>query len=298
MSIATEASHPETSGRTRSNTVLSIKPIGALGAEVRGLPGWGVPASELVRDVLVALRRHLVLVFRGVKSPTLPERDAFFRAFPGRMTMDTIEGKFHFAPYKDVREHSVHKRGDETFLSNDVPGGDPELHFHNDLLTRTTFPVLRALEGMEIPPGAVPTRFRDMYTAYEMLPLDVRARLASKVAVYLEPAYYRAQRGAPEFPRLCDAMHPVLKTHPHSGRVALLINTYTTRIAGLDDDESERIKAMLLRHADETAPVYEHHWEKGDFVVWDNLGVQHARDSSDASKHGLRVLRSFPGMME
>jgi pentalenolactone F synthase len=151
---------------------------------------------------------------------------------------------------------------------------------------------MSVLEALEAEPDAVPTCYRDMYTAYEMLPPEIRAKLEYKQTVNFDP-----RRPDPvKEPRLCDSMHPVFTPHPHSGRRTLYVNDFTARIAGVDQAASDELLSMLRAHAEESAPQYHHHWEPGDLLVWDNVGLQHRRDAIPRGQ--ARRLRVFEGVAE
>jgi alpha-ketoglutarate-dependent taurine dioxygenase len=267
---------------------LQIRGLGAaFGAEVRGLT-WGVPAPEVVHQLTIAMRRHLLLVMRGMPSPTHDQLDEFFRLF-GRLLLETRDGTFHYGKFTGDDQEVVHRKSDGNYVvSTDI--GAAELGWHNDQFHKPQLKILSVLEAVEFEPGSTPTCFRDMYTAYEMLPVALRAQLEYKQSINFDPKL----PGPDELPRLCDAMHPIFTAHPHSGRRALYICDFTAAIAGTDPAQSDRLMAQLRKHAQANAPQYVHHWEVGDIVVWDNVGVQHR----GATRSRRRKLRVFEGVAE
>lgn len=269
---------------------LRIRGLGAaFGAEVRGL-AWGVPAPAVVHQLTIALRRHLLLVLRGMPSPTHDQLDDFFRPF-GRLLLETRDGTFHYGKFSANDQEVVHRKSDGNYVvSTDL--GAAELGWHNDQFHKPQLKILSVLEAVEFEPGATPTCFRDMYTAYEMLPAALRAQLEYKQSINFDPKL----PGSDELPRLCDAMHPIFTAHPHSGRRALYICDFTAAIAGTDPARSDALMAQLRRHAEDNAPQYVHDWEVGDIVVWDNVGVQHRRDAIPPRQR--RKLRVFEGVAE
>jgi taurine dioxygenase len=182
-------------------------------------------------------------------------------------------------------------KGDGNYVvSTDM--GAKELGWHNDQFHKPQLKILSVLEAVEFEPGSTPTCFRDMYTAFEMLPAPLRAQLEYKQSINFDPKL----PGPEELPRLCDAMHPIFTAHPHSGRRALYICDFTAAVAGMDTPDSDAIMRQLREHAEANAPRYEHHWEVGDIVVWDNVGVQHRRDAIPPRQR--RKLRVFEGVAE
>jgi taurine dioxygenase len=263
---------------------------GPFGVEVRGVR-WGAPDAAVVEELTRALRRHLLLVFRGQVSPTREQSDAFFRGF-GPLVLDTEDGKFHYGKFSRDQTKEVHRRDDGNYLvAKDT--GAMELGWHNDQSHKPQYKVISQLEAIEFEDGAVPTAFRDMYTVCELLPREVRAKLEGKQGVFLDPRL----PGPDELPRLCDAMHPILSAHPDSGRRAVFGSDWTLhRIAGVSAEESTKLIEYLRAFAERNAPYYEHHWRAGDICVWDNFGVQHRRDHMPPGK--VRVMRVFEGVAE
>jgi alpha-ketoglutarate-dependent taurine dioxygenase len=283
------ASGPMTAA-TYEKSELRIRGLGsAFGAEVRGL-AWGIPASAVVKELTIALRRHLLLVMRGMPSPTHDQLDEFFRPF-GRLLLETRDGTFHYGKFTGDDQVVVHRKSDGNYVvSTDM--GAKELGWHNDQFHKPQLKILSVLEAIEFEPGSTPTRFRDMYTAYEMLPAAMRAELEHKQSINFDPKL----PGPEELPRLCDAMHPIFTAHPHSGRRALYICDFTAGIAGMDPARSDALLTQLRRHADDNAPQYVHQWEVGDIVMWDNVGVQHSRDAIPPRQ--CRRLRVYEGVAE
>ena len=269
---------------------VEVRPLSApFGAEIHGLQ-WGVPSRALVQTLTRALRRHLLLIFRGQVSPTHDQLDDFFRPF-GKLVSETFDGRFHYGTFTDKDADQVHRKGQFNYVVN-TDEGQTELVWHSDHFQRPQAKIMSILEAIEFEPGSVPTQFRDMYTAYEMLPLEKRGPLEYKQTVNLDPRTMDTKK----YPRLADSMHPVFRAHPHSGRRCLYVNEVTHRIAGMDLDASKQVIDELLAHARENAPVITHHWQVGDICVWDNVGLQHRRDAMPPGQR--RKLRQFEGVAE
>ena len=85
-------------------------------------------------------------------------------------------------------------------------------------------------------------------------------------------------------------MHPVVRTHPATGRKALYVNRLmTVRIEGLPEPESDELLARLFDHQERREFVYEHVWRSGDLLMWDNRCTLHAR--TDFSPNERRLMR-------
>lgn len=149
------------------------------------------------------------------------------------------------------------------------------------------------------------TAFHNMYLAYEALPADLRARLDLMDAVHefeklwltmiangsKRPPYTDAQRA--EKPAV---VHPVVLTHPWTGRKALYVNRGLTKsIIGLSKSESDELLDFLFDHIEKPDYEYRHKWRVGDTLVWDNCASIHlATGGYDASTprlmHRVQVL--------
>lgn len=276
-------------------TRLSFEPINApFGVLVRGIE-WsdGPPDPDVVAELTRAMRRHLLLVLRGQSSPSHDQSNAFWSAF-GPLVMNTVDGQFHynrFSTEKAVNNVMRSKEGGNLVVAGE--DGMIELGWHSDQSHKPQFKTISLLENVRFGPGAVPTAFRDMYTVYELLPREVKARLEGKQGIFLDPRL----PGPDKLPRLCDAMHPIIASHPVSGRKAVFGSDWTIhRIAGMSEEESAETVAWLRDFALENAPYHEHFWQEGDICVWDNFGLQHRRDHQQPGIE--RIMRLFEGVTE
>lgn len=259
------------------------------GVIVEGLR-WGKPSEETVRELTVMLRSRLLLVFRGQEAPDRAQLDEFFSAF-GRLMIETYDGTYHYGTFTDDEKETVQRRDNQNYIVN-VDGGTSELVWHSDQSHRPQLKILSVLEAIACDEQVTPTQFRDMYVAYESLPRDLKTTLQNRQCVFFDPRI----PGPDVQPRLADAMHLVFTPHPVSGRVALYPNDFTRRIVGFSLEESAELLARLAAHAEQCAPRLDHHWQQGDLVVWDNVGLQHRRDPVPAGQ--LRTLRQYEGVAE
>ena len=123
------------------------------------------------------------------------------------------------------------------------------------------------LYAIELPDTGGDTRFANMYMAYETLPQRLKDAVEGRRAVF------HSTRSN------IDAVHPIVRTHPETGRRSIFVNPQlTTGIVGMDAAESERLLAEIYAHCDDEAFVYRHRWRPGDLVFWDNRCVLHIAD--------------------
>ena len=263
---------------------FSITPLSsALGAEIRGIDFSRPLVSETIAGIRQALLDHLVLVFRC-----------------GEISEDTqIDFAQHFGPTVGARGKQRTDGGDRRLMvisnvrENGKPIGalpDGELMFHSDSLFLDK-PLMGAmLYAEEIPSTGGNTMFASMYAAYESLSADLKSRIDTLQAVNAFDYETQVKKGRYDRETVPHAVHPVVRTHPETGRKALYVNRLMTEeIVGLPADESDQMLQILFAHAENKDHVYEHTWRLGDLVMWDNRCTQHARRDFPAGER--RLLR-------
>lgn len=150
------------------------------------------------------------------------------------------------------------------------------------------------LYALEVPDSGGDTKFANMYAAYDALDEGMKQRLAGLRAVHdwaqsrinsgSRPATQEEKKKAP------STSHPIVRTHPETGRKGLYIGNHTSHIEGMDKDEGRKLLAELVEHATQPQFVYTHKWRSGDLVMWDNRCLLHkASEDYDMSKQA-RVL--------
>ena len=185
-------------------------------------------------------------------------------------------------------------RPDHPIISNVVPDGilaDLELRFHHDI-AYTPVPYLGgALHAIDVAEGVSATRFSSGYRAYARLPEALRQRLAGLNAIQVRPrARGRRTRLTDLLPGDPAAVHPVVWSHPQSGRPFLFVDEdMTAAILGLPEEESDALLEQLFACLYSEDNVYEHVWGVGDVVIWDNRAVAHGRRA--LAEPGNRTLQ-------
>lgn len=128
------------------------------------------------------------------------------------------------------------------------------------------------------------TMFSSMTRAYAALPDDMKRRLCGMKAVnsYVK-GYYRPIRAAkrPELTaeqlkKVPELEVPIVRRHPLTGKPCLFVNdTFTARISGVSQAESDELLDYLFRHVTRPEFIYRHNWREGDLLAWDNCSTQH-----------------------
>lgn len=169
---------------------------------------------------------------------------------------------------------------------NGIPVGieDAGRYWHTDVSYEDLPPMASMLYGLEVPPEGGNTLFASQYAAYKNLPQELKDRVANLRALH-RFNYSQIQKSASsarvpltneQETQLTGAIHPVVRTHPETGRKALYVNPgFTVSIEGMAIGESEALLAELFAYATDMAVVYHHNWKPLDLVVWDNRCLMH-----------------------
>lgn len=256
--------------RTRQVESLSLTPLTpTIGAEVGGLD-LARPLSSADKG---ALRRALldwkVLFFRD-QAITTEQHLAFARNFGELETHP-------FAPCKPGYPEVL-------AITHDRDNKGRENTWHSDVTWRLEPSLGSILRAVEVPPVGGDTLFADMYAAYEGLKDEVKRQIDGAMAVH-DFTHFRKgmrRRGLSEaqieafnqaYP---NPTHPVVRTHPETGRKALYVNAaFTVQIVGMDKAASDALLAHLYAQA--AIPEYQcrFRWETNSIAFWDNRASQH-----------------------
>ena len=165
---------------------------------------------------------------------------------------------------------------------------DGEMMFHTDgAFAKRPFRYT-LLYALEVPSCGGNTLFANMYKAFDALPEVLKSTLAN---CHAEHMYY-ADNVQDEATRSLSGIrqHPIFIEHEETGRTALYVSRLmTSKIVELPADESDAVLAEIFDHTEKPEIVYEHVWNPGDFVIWDNRCLNHAR--TDFSEGERRLLR-------
>ena len=270
-----------------------------VGAEIYGLD-LTVPLDDpTFRAVSAAFDRHSVIVFRDQALAPEP-RIGFAKRF-GPLQIN-VRREFNKPGFPEIYTVSnILKDG------KPIGSGDAGRYWHSDLCYLPKPTRASMLYALEVPArdGVTlgNTLFASTEASYDDLPADIKRRLQGLRAVNSYNAMY--ERKASEFgvrPKLTqqdmakkypdDAIHPVIRTHPITGRKCIYVcEGYTTRILDIPEAESRELLTFLFAHVIKPAYVYRHRWRQGDLLMWDNCAVQHLAifDYAPLHRHMERV---------
>jgi len=256
------------------------------GAEVRGID-LTEPVEEVMRarlgrafvdrSVLVFRDQHLtphqLLKAVGLFGEVFPQHNSRF-ALPECPLVHYISNQ-NF--YPDGRRY--------------IPGEG----FHTDHSNAACPPKATVLHAVSLPDRGGDTQYVNMHLAYDGLPQATKCRLNGLKAIHVYQSRHSERKlielSSESRSRVPDAVaHPILRTHPESGRKAIYINPIRTEgIVGMPEAAALALLADLLEHATQPQYEYRHQWRPGDLVMWDNRSLLH-KANGDYDMTQLRYL--------
>lgn len=264
---------------------LRARPLSrSIGAEIRG-----VDLSEPLSDDTVSQLRRFLLQYKVIFFPgqrlDAARHLAFARYFgeptPAHPVIPGIDG------YPEVFEidYTQAARLRETY--GDVVDRYDGLSWHTDVTFVERPPLGSILNAIVIPVAGGDTLFSDQQAAYAALSEPVRDFLDGLVAVHDGRHAFGALLKAREdgggqwegeqYTRLDPVEHPVVRTHPETGRKGLFVNPgFTSHIKGLTRAESDALLRFLYDHSTKPQFTVRYHWHVGDLGFWDNRVTQHS----------------------
>ena len=240
---------------------------GALGAEIEAVDLAARLSPDAVAEIRRAFLEHQVVFFRD--QPLTPEQFMAFARHMGRpIEYPFVKGIEGFPEVIEVKKLE-HER--QNF------GGI----WHSDTAYLAEPPMGSMLLAREVPPYGGDTEFASQYAAYEALSEGMRRLLDGLKAVNAS-SKADATRTREDLTRQKEivaeyvAEHPVVRTHPETGRKALYVNVgHTVRFSGMTEEESAPLLAFLFRHQVRPEFTCRFQWRAGSLAFWDNRCTQH-----------------------
>lgn len=253
---------------------IEVVPLaGALGAEIHGVDLAEPLDDATFGEIHQAFLDHLVIFFRNQRL-TPEQHKAFGRRF-GSLNIHP-----HYEPLADHPEIlRVLKEPDAT---QNIGGA-----WHSDMSFLAEPPLGSILYALEVPPRGGGTMFANQYLAYEMLSDGLKSMLRELKAVHRDAVYStpdnKTERNASRSTQLKSAdrgetinRHPVVRTHPETGRPSLFVNPpFVRAFEGLSEAESAPILQFLFTHMVKPEFTCRFRWDVGSVAFWDNRCVQH-----------------------
>ncbi len=258
-----------------------VKPLSpTIGAEVQGFRMHGEHPDSVIKEIRQALLDWKVIFFREQDVPT-EDHIAFGRRF-GELEIHPFATNHPDHPEIVVIHHSETSKYGQN-------------NWHSDVTWRLEPSLGSILRGIVIPPVGGDTLFADMYAAFDGLSDEVKEKLDGAVAEhnFLGPFGYRMdeEEKRAQLEKYPPAQHPVIRTHPETGRKGIYVNSaFTIEILEMEKTESDALLKKLYRQA--AIPEYQcrFRWEENSVAFWDNRAVQHYA-AFDYPGHARRVER-------
>jgi taurine dioxygenase len=269
-------------------TTLDVRRLtGALGATVHGLDLSEELPADTIADIRQAFVDHHVLVFRD-QDLTPEQQMAFGRRFGELDTHPFVVGSSSHPEVIDV-----------------VTQPDDVINFGGGWHTDVTFleePDLGSiLYAVDVPDAGGDTLFSNQHAAYDALSEAMKEVLDGLIAFHSAGPQY-GDGGLSTKSKSVDTKnaelagqivaHPVIRTHPESGRKGLYVNgAFTISLGGFHGDESRTLLRFLLEHAIKERFTCRVAWEPGTLTMWDNRSVQHyaLHDYAGQRRHMRRI---------
>jgi taurine dioxygenase len=255
------------------NSQIEVRPIaGSIGAEVHNVDVSQELDDGTVRDIRKALLDHCVIFFRDQKLDVARHK-AFTRRF----------GEIFIHPnYKGMQADPeiiqiVREPGDKKIVGED---------WHADTTMMPEPPMGAILYAIEVPPYGGDTLFANQYQAYEALSDGMKKLLSGLRAVHSDRlvAGPQANKNAHRATKVREdadwretiSVHPVVATHPETGRKLLYVNaSYTVGFEGMTEAESRPLLDFLLQHGHRPEFTCRFRWDTGSIAFWDNRVCKH-----------------------
>lgn len=251
----------------------------ALGAEVIGVDAAHMDDAAFAA-VHEAFLEHLVLVFRD--QHMTPEDQIAFSERWGELEIHLSVDHLHPDFPKIILISNKMENGK---YIGAVSAGD---YWHSDLSCQARPNKATFLYALELPDDGGDTGFCNQYKALETLPADLRAKIEGRRAIHTfnrmrnprvkvpvmydkDVAQLRYADRAPD-----DGVHPIIRTHPETGRKALYVShRFTVGIDGMEEAEARPLLDALFEHQLGDELIYRHKWRLNDLVLWDNRCTTH-----------------------
>jgi len=270
------------SAAASASATLQVEPIaGALGAEVHGVD-LAQPLAPATKEALhQAWMEHQVLFLRD-QAITVEQHKAFARNF----------GELHVHPVLQQMADEGHP--EIVVLESDARRPIVAERWHSDVTFEKRPPLGSILRAVAVPAAGGDTLWASMYAAWEALS-DAMQRLVSGLTAFHDGGgFARIARDDAQREDLASrqsAVHPVVRTHPVTGRKGLFVNSvFTKHIVGMKPAESRALLGFLTRHIETPDFSCRFRWRKDSIAMWDNRCTQH-RVVADALSEYRRMER-------
>jgi taurine dioxygenase len=272
---------------------FEVKPLHpVLGCEISGITLDQAVSPTLFAKVYEAFLEYELILFHNVDLPPATQV-AFARNF-GEVQLHVLHDQYGYPDHPEIY-----------LLSNLDKDGNPSgkhpdkgtLYWHTDGSWRERTGQATMMYSQIVPPPGLggETQFADMYSAYDLLPAALKAKIEGRRAIHNLDFSRTRRHGedlltAKQKSEVPPIAHPIMRTHPETGRKAIFLGDHAESIEGMDYDEGR----ALIEEANMTITpperVYSHTWTPRQCIVWDNRCTLHRATGFDEARQ-KRVMR-------
>ncbi|TMH28392.1 MAG: TauD/TfdA family dioxygenase [Betaproteobacteria bacterium] len=262
-----------------------------IGARVDGVDLSRPLSDAAFAAVRAAFHRHMLLSFPAQRLDEA-QQVAFSRRF-GELQVHVLD------QYRHPQHPQIYVLSNVDRATGRTIGHHPDkgtLTWHSDLSFQRRPALATILYGIETPTTGGETQFADMAAAYDALDDAMKRRLAGLRAIH-DLDYSRQRMGEPPMPEAQRRQsppvdHPLVRTHPDTGRKLLYISRHVSHIAEMPRDESDALLDELMAHATQPRFVFSYRWTQGDVLMWDNRSTIHRATGYDTSAERRVIHRT------
>ena len=279
---------PKRAGRDWPFQVRPLHPV--LGCGISGITLAQAVSPALFAKVYEAFLDYQLILFHDVDLPPATQV-AFARNF-GNVQVHVLSQYHGYPQHPEIY-----------MLSNLDPDGNPSgkhpdkgtLYWHTDGSWRERTEQATMMYSEIVPAEGGETEFADMYSAYDLLPTAMKAKVEGHRAIHNFDFSRTRRHGedpltAEQKAKVPPVAHPVVRTHPDTGRKAIFLGDHAESIEGMRYDEGRALIEELNALAVHRDLTYEHRWRPGELIVWDNRCLMHRATPYDPVTQG-RVIR-------
>jgi taurine dioxygenase len=270
---------------------FDFKPLHpVLGCEIWGVTLEDALSPKLFAHIYKAFLDYQVILFRDVDLPPATQV-AFARRF-GEVQVHVLSEHYGYKDHPEIY-----------LLSNLDKDGNPSgkhpdkgtLYWHTDGSWRERTGQATMMYSEIVPEAGGETQFADMYSAYELLSAATKARIEGKRAIHNFDFSRTRRHGetpltAEQKAKTPPVAHPIVRTHPETGRKAIFLGDHAESIEGMDYEEGRDLIEQLNVMITPVARIYSHTWAPRQCMVWDNRCTLHRATGFDESRL-KRVMR-------
>ena len=277
--------------RTPRDWPFAVRPLHPIfGCEITGITLEQAVSPKLFAKVYEAFLDYQLILFGDVGLPPATQV-ALARNF-GEVQVHVLSGHYGTKEFPEIY-----------FLSNLDKDGKPSgkhpdkgtLYWHTDGSWRERTGQATMMYSEIVPEAGGETEFADMYSAYDLLPAAMKARIEGRRAVHNLDFSRTRRHGedlltAQQKSEVPPVAHPIVRTHPDTGRKAIFLGDHAEWIEGMDYAEGRALIEELNAMITPQSRVYTHRWTPRQCIVWDNRCTLHRATPFDEARL-KRVMR-------